>query len=161
MAMGPHVGSEAEVLEAHDLAGRTGAPLVVTVVMPKGTLATQDVDEVIAPGVEGEFGILPGHVPFLSSLRAGVLTIRKGQDKQIFAVGPGYLQVAGAKTTVLVEMAVAAGDVDEAAAQGEREQAEAQLRDAASHGAGAAGHAQANLEWAQAQLAAVAAAKAH
>jgi len=155
MAMGPHVSAESEVLQSHDLHGRTGNQLLVTVVMPKGTVVTRDVDEVIAPGAEGEFGVLPGHVPFLTALLPGVLTIRTGSERQLYAVGPGFLQVgAGGKTTVLVEMAVAAGEVDVEQARKDKAEAEEQLRLAAAGtgGPGAAGLAQANLAWAQAQL---------
>ncbi len=160
MAIGPHVSGEQEVLEPHELAGRVGNRLLVTVVTPKGTIVTRDVDEVIAPGAEGEFGVLPGHVPFLSALRSGVLTIRTGTERQVYAVGPGYLQVgAGGKTSVLVEMAIAGEAIDEDEARRDRAAAEEQQKAASTGAPGSVGLAQANLDWAQARLDARAAAR--
>ncbi len=141
-----------------------GTRLTVSVLTPAATVVAREVDEVIAPGVAGEFGVLPGHVLFLSALKAGVLTVRDGGQRQIYAVGPGFLEVApGGRTQVLVQQAVAAGDVDVEDARAQKAAAEDQLgRAAAGTGEpgppGTAGQAQANLEWAQAQLDAHAAA---
>jgi F-type H+-transporting ATPase subunit epsilon len=86
---------------------------------PKGALVDTEVDEVIAPGVLGEFGILPGHIPFLSALRPGVLVCRAKDSVRVFAVGEGVLEVArvageggGDKVLVLVDQAVTAEEVD-------------------------------------------------
>jgi F-type H+-transporting ATPase subunit epsilon len=161
--VGPEAGSEAEVLEPHDLHGRTGPRLSVSLVTPTGSLIAREIDEIVAPGVQGEFGVLPGHVPFLSALKAGVLTIRAGTERHIYAVGPGILQVGAAgKTQVLVQKAVPSADIDVEAARAQRTAAEEQLRQAAAGAGepgtagapGAVGLAQANLEWALAQLAA-------
>jgi F-type H+-transporting ATPase subunit epsilon len=166
--MGPEAGSEAEVLERH-----ASAPLptrvAVSVLTPTGSVLTREVAEVIAPGADGEFGILPGHVPFVSALKAGVLVIRDEAQRQVFAVGPGFLEVTtGGRTQVLVQRAVAAADVDTADAQLQKGAAEDVLRRAATGGTGEPGtasdpgavaEARANLAWAQAQL--DAAAQAH
>ncbi len=158
MAIGARVSSELEVLEPHHEHG-AATRLVVNVVTPRGSLVTQDVDEIVAPGADGEFGVLPGHVPFLAALKPGVLTIRHGTDRQIYAVGPGFLQVGSGKTTVLVELAEAAATIDAEAARAERSEAEKQLKHAEGEGPGAAGLANANLAWAQARIDAAAARK--
>jgi F-type H+-transporting ATPase subunit epsilon len=139
--------------------GRVGPRLSVSLVTPAGSLIGREIDELIAPGVDGEFGVLPGHVPFLSALRSGVLTIRHGGERHVFASGPGILQVGvGGKTQVLVQKAVPAAEVNVDDARLQKGAAEEQLRQAATGepGAAKAGLAQANLEWAQAQLAAAA-----
>jgi F-type H+-transporting ATPase subunit epsilon len=81
----------------------------VEVVTPKGIAFAGDADEVIAPGASGEFGVLPGHTPFLTALKAGPLTVRKGGDKTVLTVGAGYAEVSGPtrgdKIVVLVQEA--------------------------------------------------------
>ena len=144
-----------------------GVRLTVTMVTPTAQVVSREVDEVVAPGVEGEFGLLTGHVPFLTALKAGVLSVREGTTRKIYAVGPGYLQVSsGGRTRVLVQRAVAAADIDVDDARAQKAAAEDQLRRAATgtgepgteSAPGAASQAQANLAWAQAQLDAQAAA---
>lgn len=148
MAMGPHAAGEAEVLGAREAKARPGH-LIVSVVTPKGSTASREVEEVVAPGADGEFGVLPGHVAFLSVLKAGVLTIRAGAERKVFAVGPGFLQVGADRTTVLVEMALAAESIDAEAARADKASADQALK----HDGGSV--AQANLDWAQARLDAV------
>jgi F-type H+-transporting ATPase subunit epsilon len=110
----------------------------LSVTTPTGALVETDADEVIAPGVLGEFGVLPGHIPFLSALRPGVLSFRgKGEkDDQgsghVYAVGEGVLEVARAadgtdKVIVLVERAVTAGEIDRDAASKEAAAADSEL----------------------------------
>jgi F-type H+-transporting ATPase subunit epsilon len=154
MAFGAPVDSEAIVVGSHDhpdvLAGKKVSVQVVT---PVGMLLARSVDEVIAPGVLGEFGVLAGHIPFLSALKPGVLTIRDGATRERYAVGGGYLEVgAGNKTVVLVDKAAAAEDIDEAAARAEEQDLNARLK--ASVDSGESSALQAKLDWAQARLAA-------
>ena len=79
------------------------------VLTPQKTAVTADVDEVTVPGLAGEFGVLPGHTPFLSALKAGTLTWRKGGEKSSLTVGAGYAEVSGPtrgdKIVVLVQEA--------------------------------------------------------
>jgi F-type H+-transporting ATPase subunit epsilon len=93
----------------------------LSVTTPRGALVETEVDEVAAPGVLGEFDILPGHVPFLSALRPGVLLFRSSKDGgRLLAVGEGVLEVArtpeGDKILVLVDNAAHAREVDREAA---------------------------------------------
>jgi F-type H+-transporting ATPase subunit epsilon len=101
--------------------------LAVNLVTPKGVVAHTDSDSVQAPGEQGEFEVLPGHVPLLSALRPGVLTIG-AKAKARYAVGPGYLRVDPAGSVeILVEQAVPASDVNLDASREELKAAEAEL----------------------------------
>ena len=155
MAIGPHAESEARVLEEHDLKAPVAQRLAVTVVTPTGSVVAGEAEELVAPGVEGEFGVLPGHVSFISALRAGVLTVRTRDRREIYAVGPGYLQVAGGgKTQVLVQQAIAAGDIDVEEVRAERAEVDEQQKQLT----GASGEQSALLArqaWVQARLEAV------
>ena len=71
------------------------------VVTPKGTAVEAEVDEVTAPGLAGEFGVLPGHTPFLTALRAGRLSWRGRGGDGALDVGPGFCEVDG-KDRVIV-----------------------------------------------------------
>ena len=112
----------------------------VEVVTPEKSLLSTDADELVAPGLKGEFGILPGHTPFVSALKPGVLVARKGQKRQIFAIGAGYAEVDGHdKIVVLTQTAIAAEDVDSARAQKDLDEAVKEGKETAR-------------EWAQARL---------
>src|SRR4051812_43206008 len=112
MATGPQAGSESEVLEPHAMGGAAPAKLSISIVTPRGSVLAHAADEIVAPGVQGEFGVLPGHIPFLTALRAGVLTIRREGNRDILAVGPGYLEVgAGGAVQVLVEQSASPKEI--------------------------------------------------
>jgi F-type H+-transporting ATPase subunit epsilon len=94
----------------------------LSVTTPRGTLVQIEVDEIAAPGALGEFGVLPGHVPFMTVLKPGVLLYRTKDGPRFLAVGDGVLQVTRSedsdKIAVLVDRGEAATDIDrEAAAQ--------------------------------------------
>lgn len=82
------------------------------IVTPSGVVLRENVDEVEAPGVEGHFGVLPGHRPFMSQLRAGELRYRKGKTNSFVAVHWGFAEVLPYKVTILVETAELAEDID-------------------------------------------------
>lgn len=89
----------------------------LSVTTPRGSLVEAEVDEVIAPGQLGEFGILPGHVPFLSALRPGVFLYRIKNETRLLAVGEGVLEVVRSddgseKVIVLISEAVTAEEID-------------------------------------------------
>src|SRR5262245_5021155 len=128
--------------------------LAVNLVTPRGVVAHTDTDSVQAPGELGEFQLLPGHVPLLTALKPGVLTI--GSKGSTYAVSFGYLRVdpAGA-VEILVEQALPASEIDSEAARSELKSAEAEL---ARWGGKAQGGGDRNLVarvgWAQARVAA-------
>jgi len=101
--------------------------LGVNLVTPKGVVAHTETESVQAPGELGEFELLPGHVPMLTALRPGVLTLGT-KTKARYAVSTGYLRVdpKGA-VEILVEQAMPAKDIDTAAAQADLRAAEADL----------------------------------
>ena len=66
--------------------------ITLEIVTPDRSLVREDVDEVIVPGSEGEFGILPGHTPLLATLRVGELSYRQGQEKHYLAIAFGFAE---------------------------------------------------------------------
>lgn len=101
--------------------------LGINLVTPRGVVAHTDADSVQAPGELGEFELLPGHVPMLSALKPGTLTIGT-KERARYAVSSGYLRVdpAGA-VEILVEQAVPAGEIDADKAKKDLAAAEAEL----------------------------------
>jgi F-type H+-transporting ATPase subunit epsilon len=99
------------------------------IVTPAGVVVRESVDEVEAPGVEGHFGVLPGHRPFMSQLRAGELRYRKGKTNQFVAVHWGFAEVLPYKVTVMVETAELAEDIDLQRAETAKKRAEERLKE--------------------------------
>lgn len=95
----------------------------LSVTTPSGALLDTEVEEVTGPGELGEFGVLPGHIPFLSALRPGALTYRTREGVRTLAVGNGLLQISrgahGDEVQVLVQRAAAARDIDAKAVETE------------------------------------------
>lgn len=99
--------------------------LKVEMVTPIGPVSADDTDAVTAPGELGEFEIFVGHVPFLTELHSGVLTLGESGPKTHYAVGPGFLEVTAAgEVKILVERAIRGADVDLEAAKAERDDTE-------------------------------------
>lgn len=86
--------------------------LRLEMVTPYKQVLAQEVDEVTAPGTIGEFGILPGHTPMLTTLKIGELSYRQGAESFHVAVNWGYVEVEEDKVTVLVETAEPADEID-------------------------------------------------
>ncbi len=102
--------------------------LHINVVTPVGPITESDTEAVTAPGEFGEFELLPGHIPFLTTLHPGVMTLGERRDVQVFAVSRGYLKIgATGEVEVLVERAVAAADVDTEAATAARDETAKEL----------------------------------
>ena len=102
--------------------------LKLELVTPYKRVLSEEVDEVTAPGLIGEFGVLPGHTPLLTTLRIGELTYK--QDNRVFhvAVNWGYVEVEEDTVTVLVETAEPADQIDLARAKAALERAEQALK---------------------------------
>lgn len=88
-----------------------------------------DVDIVIAPGADGELGILPNHAPLLTALGIGELRVRKGEEEETFAVHGGYLEVLANKVIVMADTAESADEIDVARAEAARQRAEHRYRE--------------------------------
>lgn len=101
--------------------------LQLEVVTPDKTVVSAEVEMVVCPGVEGEFGVLPQHVSLLSALKIGDLRYRvNGKDENVFISG-GFADVNNNVLSVLAESAELAGDIDTARAQAAKERAEKRL----------------------------------
>jgi len=114
------------------------ANLQLEIVTPARKVLSQPVDEVRLAGVDGGFGVKPGHTPFVAQLKAGALVLVNGAQQDVFAMGEGFAQVAGDVVLVLAESADRAAELDVAAVKAELEAARKQL---ATLTAGAPGHA--------------------
>jgi F-type H+-transporting ATPase subunit epsilon len=73
------------------------------IVTPKGKALSASVDEVTAPSVTGEFGVLPGHLPVVAALRTGIVTYRQGSESKRVAVGSGFAEAGQNKLLILAE----------------------------------------------------------
>jgi F-type H+-transporting ATPase subunit epsilon len=88
------------------------------VVTAERVVFDDDVDMVVAPGVEGQLGILPHHAPLMTALTYGELIIhREGQEREFIAIGGGFMEVGPQHVTVLADSAERAGEIDEARAE--------------------------------------------
>ena len=97
------------------------------VVTPSRLMLDEEVDEVTAVGELGEFGVLPNHISFLSTLVPGELSYKQGATKRVLAVSGGYAEVLDNVMTVLAPAAEFAAEIDSARAQRAKERAEKQL----------------------------------
>jgi F-type H+-transporting ATPase subunit epsilon len=97
------------------------------IVTAEGVVYSDQVDVVVAPGVEGELGILPHHAPLLTLLQPGALRVVKDGQEQLLAVSGGFLEVLGNTVTVLADTAERAEEIDEERAQAAIRQAQEQL----------------------------------
>ncbi len=103
--------------------------LHLEIVTPLGSIVATDADEVTLPGKLGEFGVLDGHIPFLSALRPGVIRFRTGADWQRLAIGSGFAEVgASRKVLVLTDAHARPADVDVGEVTAELRDVEAELK---------------------------------
>ena len=121
------------------------------IVTPSRLLIDEDVQEVTAPGTVGEFGVLPDHITFLTSLEIGTLSYRSERTVRRLAVRGGFAEVVNNVMTVLADDAVVADDVNPAVARIDLQTAETQLHEFSPLDAAFVA-ADANQRWAQARL---------
>lgn len=98
-------------------------------VTPERLLLSEEVDEVVAPGYEGEFGVLPEHTQYLAILNIGLLRYRKGSETRVIALGGGFAEVTPERVVVMAETAERAEEIDVERARRARERAEAALKE--------------------------------
>jgi F-type H+-transporting ATPase subunit epsilon len=101
--------------------------ITLEVVTPEKMVFSGKVDEVTIPGTEGEFGVLRGHEPFLTSVDIGELYFLAGGKKTHYAVNTGYAEITGTKITILIETAERADAIDKDRATRAKEKAAASL----------------------------------
>ena len=95
---------------------------------------SEDVDAVIAPGVEGQLGILPHHAPLMTTLQAGELLVRKGGEEISLAISGGFLEVRPDRVVVLADAAERADEIDISRAEEARRRAEQRLAEKGASG---------------------------
>src|SRR5256714_9201486 len=103
--------------------------LKLEIVTPEAVTYSEDVEMVTLPGVEGEMGIFPMHVPLLTQIVSGEVSVRKNGQDYFLAVGEGFVEVTGDRVAILTDMAIKAADIDEAKADEARKRAEARLQE--------------------------------
>lgn len=104
------------------VASRAGI-IRLEVVTPEGSAVRADVDQVEAPSVSGEFGVLPGHLPLLAAMRPGVVRYRTAGKSLAVAVGAGFAEAGADRMAILTDRCVDGKDVDVAAARTQLEAA--------------------------------------
>ncbi len=97
------------------------------IVTAERVVYSEDVDAVIAPGVEGQLGILPHHAPLMTILQAGELVVRRGREEDTLAISGGFLEVRPDRVIVLADSAERAGEIDVDRAEAAKKRAEQRL----------------------------------
>ncbi|HEY1763647.1 MAG TPA: ATP synthase F1 subunit epsilon [Opitutaceae bacterium] len=103
-------------------------PLTLEIVTPEARVYSETVDTVIIPTVEGEIGVLPGHIPLVTQVGAGELRATKGNVTQLLVVGGGFAQVSGEKVSILADSAIEEEKIDEHAVENAMKRAEDELK---------------------------------
>jgi F-type H+-transporting ATPase subunit epsilon len=103
--------------------------LKLQIVTPEAIVYSEDVDMVTLPGVEGQLGVFPHHVPLLTQMLPGEVIVNKGGRTESLAVGEGVIEVTADHVAILTDMAIAAEHIDEAKVEEARRRAEARLQE--------------------------------
>jgi len=103
--------------------------LRLEIVTPEETFYSEDVEMVTLPGVEGEMGVYPQHVPLITQMVPGELIVRKDGRDVFIATGGGLIEVTATRVSILTDVAVPADRIDEAKAEEARRRAEARLKE--------------------------------
>jgi len=102
--------------------------LSLEIITPEKTVVKDEVDVVEATGAEGEFGIMPGHTQFLTTLKIGEIRYRKGNETVYLSSSGGFAEVVDDKVTLLVDTAERSQEIDVDRAKRAMEKAEAELK---------------------------------
>lgn len=105
-------------------------PLTLEIVTPEAKVYSDTIDTVVIPTVEGEVGILPGHIPLLTQVEDGELRVTKGGATELLAVSGGFAEVEGDCVRVLAEHAISEDKIDEKAVEEALRRAQEQLAEA-------------------------------
>ena len=103
--------------------------LRLEIVTPEAKVYSEDVEMVTLPGVEGQMGIYPLHVPLMTQMVPGEIIVRKDGHELFIASGEGLIEITGNSVSILTDLAVAAERIDEAKAEEARRRAETRLRE--------------------------------
>ena len=103
--------------------------LKLEIITPEGPVYTEDVEMVTLPGIAGQLGVYPQHVPLMTQMVPGEIIVRKDGHDTFFATGAGFIEVTTTRVSILTDLAVQADKIDEAKAEEARQRAEARLRE--------------------------------
>src|SRR5215472_12233519 len=101
--------------------------LKLEIVTPDARVYSEDVEMVTLPGAEGEMGIYPQHVPLLTQVVSGEVSVRKEGRDHLLAVGEGFVEITAERVAIMTDMAIRAENIDQAKAEEARRRAEARL----------------------------------
>jgi F-type H+-transporting ATPase subunit epsilon len=101
--------------------------LKLEIVTPEASVFSEDVEMVTLPGIEGEMGVFPNHVPLMTQVIPGEVVVRKDGQERYLAVGEGFVEVTGQRVAILTDMAIPADQIDETKAEEARKRAQARL----------------------------------
>ena len=127
--------------------------LTLEIVTPEARVYSDTIDTVVIPTVDGEIGILPGHIPLLTQVEHGELRVTKGSTVLFLAVGGGFAQISGDKISVLAEHAIIEEKIDEKAAEQAIHRAELAMKEAKDMDPNEFEHLQTMVRFAGTQLA--------
>ena len=105
-------------------------PLTLEIVTPDARVYSDTIDSVVIPTVEGEVGILPGHIPLLTQVEHGELRVTKGAETLFLAISGGFAEIEADRVHVLAENAISEEKIDEKAVEEALRRAERELDDA-------------------------------
>lgn len=128
-------------------------PLTLEIVTPEAKVYSDTIDSVVIPTLEGEVGILPGHIPLLTQVEHGELRVTKGSQTLYLAVGGGFAEIDGDKVSVLAEHAINEEQIDEKAVEAALKRAEQAIKEAKDLDPNEFEHLQSVMRFAGVQLA--------
>jgi F-type H+-transporting ATPase subunit epsilon len=105
-------------------------PLTLEIVTPEARVYSDTIDSVVIPTVEGEVGILPGHIPLLTQVQHGELRVTKGAETVLLAVSGGFAEIEQDRVQVLAEHAISEEKIDEKAVEEALRRAQKELEEA-------------------------------
>ena len=105
-------------------------PLTLEIVTPEAKVYSDTVDSVVIPTVQGEIGVLPGHIPLLTQIELGELRVLKGSEVHWLAISGGFAQIDGDRVRILAEHAITEEKIDETAVETAMKRAEHEIREA-------------------------------
>jgi F-type H+-transporting ATPase subunit epsilon len=127
-------------------------PIRLEIVTGERVIYSDEVDSIVAPGVDGELGILPRHAALMTMLQPGELRVRKGEQEDLMAVSGGFMEVLPDRVMILADTAERADEIDEARAEAARQRAQETLAEAQKGGHTDAMRAQAAMRRATVRL---------
>lgn len=104
--------------------------LTLEIVTPEAKVYSDTIDSVVVPTVEGEIGVLPGHIPLITQVSDGELRVTKGNQNLVLAVSGGFAQIDGETVRVLAEHAITEEKIDENAVEQAMKRAEQEIKEA-------------------------------